>query len=913
MRLKTKLLVGFSVLLVTMTAITSFGYTRLSQLKDQMNIFYENRFQKIVLVMDTRGQVNSAARTISDILLENEKPADGIQKITATLTDAAKQFDKLAHMTLTATEQQHIRRTQEEGAAYDEFLKTFVDDVNKGRLSDAAVLHRETGIQSQEAVIRAIDDLIAFEQKTMEEEVAQSKALYDDAVRMVATLTVLGIAFGALVILWVFPGLTRGLSVLERMADRLSRGKFKSLARMEVPMKDELGNVARLFQQVALDLQAKADLERELQASRQRKALIDGQLAKVPELLRKSSDPVCLARAFISSLAPEVGAAYGAIYLTDPLKSGGKLHFAGGYARDGDGERPGQQAFGLGEGLIGECALSRKRIVLDQVPPDYIKISSGLGEADPLQLLLQPICQGDETLGIVELASLTKFTDISLELANDVTEKFSAILSYVRSKQQTEELLRESQVQAEELQAQSEELIVQQDELRHANEKLEAQKEALEQQALQLALTSKYKSEFLANMSHELRTPLNSMLILSEFLAENQEGNLSDKQREYMRTIHLSGSELLKMIDDILDLSKVDAGKMEIQIDWTVVEDLLADLDHSYGPMVSKKGLELRLEAEDSVPQAIATDGHRVKQILRNLLSNAVKFTNAGSICLHISAFPEERAFRLGLEQETPYIAFTVTDTGIGIAPEKQKVIFEAFRQADGTTSRKYGGTGLGLTISRELARLLGGTIFLESASGKGSSFTLVLPDQAEQLKAWSEFGDGVMAAAAAADESSSATESEWMEAEAGSGSGSESESESEHDPLVVAAGMEGKRILLADDDVRNLFALSSVLEQAGMFVTVAENGEEALEMLRRYPDIDLVLLDMMMPDMDGYEALRYIRADSRWTHLPVIAVTARAMHDDREKCLEAGASEYVAKPIQAGRLLRMMRELLVR
>jgi hypothetical protein len=385
-------------------------------------------------------------------------------------------------------------------------------------------------------------------------------------------------------------------------------------------------------------------------------------------------------------------------------------------------------------------------------------------------------------------------------------------------------------------------------------------------------------------MSHELRTPLNSLLILAKLLADNAEANLSPQQVEFAEVIHNAGTDLLQLINDILDLSKVEAGKMDLGFEDVGLGDLTEYVRATFEPFTVEKGLAFGVETEHGLPDAVRTDPHRLRQVLRNLLSNAVKFTDAGHVRLRIHAAAGVRFHSAALTQAGQVVAFAVEDTGIGVPADKQLVIFEAFQQADGTTSRKFGGTGLGLSISREIAHLLGGEIHVRSEPGTGSRFTLYLP---------------VLPVAAAA---APVPEEEPPAAETA--------------PRPRAGGdrdfFTGRRVLVVDDDVRNVFALTSALEQTGLSVLYAENGRAAITVLEDNPAIELVLMDVMMPELDGYATMRALREMPRFETLPIIALTAKAMKGDRERSIASGASDYVTKPVDVAELLALMRQWLV-
>ncbi|QJD84361.1 response regulator [Cohnella herbarum] len=973
MKIKTKLSIGFSLLLLLLVGVTSFGYIRLSQMNQSINHFYDYRFEKVKIALAVRGEINATGRIMNDITIGDQDTAEGIDAISAGLTKAGDHFKTLTDLELSPDEQDVMDGVMILAEEYTLSLGKFIDLLKSGKVNEAKKLYTDSLRDEQRQIIDSMDGLVKTQENALVEEMADSRELYDRSVQMVAILTIVGLMLGLAIVMWVFPSITKGLNLLERMADRFGKGRLRGFARFEIKSQDELGQLAQVFKIIALDLQVKNEREAMLSAIQQRQARMNAQIAKVTEFMQEGTNARLVAQSFISEFAPVLGASYGLVYLTDPTNGIDQLELSGSYAILIEGTEEGIVAAPLtirpGEGLTGQCYRDAQPIVLEGVPEGYVKVGSGLGSTDPKAIAIQPILYENNVIGVIELASITGFNSEQKELLNSLSDKLGTILNNIHSRSRVEELLRESQAMTEELQVQSEELVCQQEELRETNDKLEQQQKdlkkseqrlqqqqeqleeankeltvkklaleqqidrvemqnrqiaevnsELERQALQLALTSKYKSEFLANMSHELRTPLNSLLILSEFLVENNEKNLTEQQREYMKTIHLSGNDLLKMIDEILDLSKVDAGKMEVHAEWTVLGDLSLFLNDLFTPLASSKMLSLTLDNADDIPGAIWTDGHRLKQILRNLLSNAIKFTDSGSVSFTIRR-PNDRELKPDrMEAETRYIALSVTDTGIGIPRDKHELVFEAFRQADGTTSRKYGGTGLGLTISKELAHLLGGWIYMESEPGKGSTFTLVIPEQHSFEDYFDEPHSSELTAATSELIFDAETElrpederSGLSEAIQDSFIAEESESPEDNRNRINKlpdreSTFKNKKILLVDDDVRNVFTLSSVLEHRNMRVVTAENGREALNVLERDSDIDLVLMDIMMPVMDGYETMRRIRASEAWNKLPIIALTAKAMKDDRNKCIEAGASDYITKPVNTDQLLSLMR-----
>lgn len=436
--------------------------------------------------------------------------------------------------------------------------------------------------------------------------------------------------------------------------------------------------------------------------------------------------------------------------------------------------------------------------------------------------------------------------------------------------------------------------IARQVHIQRKSKELQKTREELENKAQELEQISRYKSVFLANMSHELRTPLNCIIILSELLAKDTHSRLTKKQQEFIKTIYDCGFDLMTLIDEILDLSKIEAGKMEIQKELLSLDSFLDTIQRVFTPVAVQKGLTFTVTADkQNLPEFIYTDPYRLRQIINNLLSNALKFTPQGEINLLVTR-PDDNADLSGSKLEpSDLVVFSVSDTGIGIPEHKQVEIFEAFKQEDGTTSRQFGGTGLGLSIAKELAEILGGEIHLESESGKGSTFTLFLPAKEWVPTAESQFRPPVIAEQPPCIERRKNKRKHFPAGEI---------REQEDAPEL-----EGKKVMIVDDDMRTAFAVSSMLEERGMTVIIAADGKKGTEKLNMERDVDLVLMDIEMHGMDGYEAIRHIRNDTRFTRLPIIALTARAMEGDRDKCLEAGADDYLAKPVDTNALILML------
>jgi len=782
-------------------------------------------------------------------------------------------------------------------------------------------------------------------------------------------------------------------------------------------------------------------------------------LARFARMLQGQRDPMTVSKMILSELAPLVSAEHGVFYgMVAANGNEARLVFQAGYAYKSRKTVPPE--FRIGEGLVGQCALEKKRILVTDVPSDYVRITSGLGDASPLNIIVLPVLFEGEVRAVIELASFQRFNQTHQDFLDQLTESIGIVLNNIDANSRTEELLKQSQSLANELQSQQDQLqrtndelaekarqLAQQNaEIEHKRNEVEVAKNLVEEKAEQLEITSRYKSEFLANMSHELRTPLNSLLILAQELADNPDGNLLPKQTEYATIIRSSGTDLLKLINDILDLTKIESGTVALEItDWPLSE-LPPLLERTFRHVAEATKLGFTIELKPGLPETIPTDPQRLQQVLNNLLSNAFKFTEKGHV-----AFRAELAtsgWSLGheaLNRAGAVIAMSVTDTGIGIPSAQQQTIFEAFAQGDGTTSRKYGGTGLGLSICRELTRLLAGEITLESQPGVGSTFTLYLPI-ASPVVAWSaspadassngsvengtkspavkiapSTADGARKTAVAVMDRPSAAVAtrnvlvvedepvqrehivqllESLAAQATAvATGEEAVAALEaqrFDCIVIDLGLPGmsgwqvidhmrankglrstpvlvytakeltrkeelklgratktivvkevrsperlrdevgailsvesfdafadggsvpvemslagKKVLVVDDDIRNTFALTAVLERQGMEVTSVNSGGEALETLSDDADIDIALVDVMMPEMDGYATMTKMRSLDSFKDRPIIALTAKAMKGDREKCIEAGASDYIAKPVVSSHLVAMLRSWL--
>ncbi|MEU0435631.1 HAMP domain-containing protein [Streptomyces sp. NPDC006290] len=769
--------------------------------------------------------------------------------------------------------------------------------------------------------------------------------------------------------------LTRQVRAIARVATAVTRGDLN--LKIDVDASGEIQELQDYINKMIANL-------RDTTIANKEQDWLKGNLARISALMQGRRDLDDVASLIMSELTPVVSAQHGAFFLSMPLVDGKdagtedeeayELRMLGSYGYS-MGSMP--TSFRPGEALIGTAAQEKRTILVENAPSGYLKISSGLGEAPPAQVIVLPVLFEGTVLGVIELASFTPFTQIQKDFLNQIAEMIATSVNTISVNTKTEVLLRQSQELTEQLRERSAELENRQKALQDSNAELEDKAELLAQQnrdievknteieearqvleerAEQLAVSMRYKSEFLANMSHELRTPLNSLLILAKLLADNADTNLTPKQVEFAETIHGAGSDLLQLINDILDLSKVEAGKMDVSPTRIALVQLVDYVEATFRPLTAEKGLDFSVRVSPELPATLHTDEQRLLQVLRNLLSNAVKFTDSGAVELVIRPAGADApvAIREQLlesgslrDADADLIAFSVTDTGIGIAASKMRVIFEAFKQADGTTSRKYGGTGLGLSISREIARLLGGEIYAQSEPGRGSTFTLYLPLHPSelppqgygQLAPTLEAGELLASEAELHDIGMPAEVKSYQDAQNGPAAlfrrrrralptaeqrtavpGQPDGAAGAAQEPWTAAGQqeagpqqgrgirfEGEKVLIVDDDIRNVFALTSVLEQHGLSVLYAENGREGIEVLEQHDDVTVVLMDIMMPEMDGYATTTAIRRMPQFAGLPIIALTAKAMKGDREKAIESGASDYVTKPVDPDHLLSVM------
>ncbi|MEH7223707.1 response regulator [Bacillus sp. JJ1566] len=1073
MKIRTKLFLVLSTLPILLIVLITIGLSQISGIK-KMNTTLQTNYEITILAEETHRGIKDEGIRLRNLVLFNDE--ETIQKEIVKLQELKQSvltnIDLLEEKVETEEHKILVLKLKETNTDFNAYQTELINLVNSGKKAEALDLIDESSVELHAqffGVLSEITDSLEEAQKLSLNNIISGFQRELMIGALILTISIILIISLLSKNVWT---LSSKLNKVSTVMKQVANGNADLSTKVEVIANDEIDEVASSFNRMTDSLQEQMKLDQELTWAKSNIAEITTSLTGLNDLER-------LAQTFLSMTVPLVESSHAVFYVKDMENNEDEQVSYKLLASYAFKERKNiSNIIRLGEGLIGQAALEKSPIILTDVPSDYVRISSGLGEASPLNIYVLPIVFEGDVKAIIEIASFKLFSQTQQSFLEELMNGLGIIIESVMGRIRLARLLEESQTLMEEVQAQSEELQTQQEELRATNEELEEQTQALrqseerlqvqqeeleqtnadleekakslaeqnkrfeqtnreveaaraelEEQAKQLALSSKYKSEFLANMSHELRTPLNSLLILSKLLTDNADGNLSAKQVEYSKTIYSAGNDLLALINDILDLAKIESGKMDVNPSQVAIEDLADFAERGFRPIANEKGLKFTIDVKKGIPSYLYNDEQRIQQVLRNLLSNAFKFTHVGEVKLEISSYQDSKG--------EPGFAFSIIDSGIGIPTEKQELIFEAFQQVDGTTSRKYGGTGLGLSITREIASLLGGKIFLQSEEGKGSTFTFIVgeyqhgTDQQNAIKEIatsaelsivplpkSEKKPIVSKDVPVVDENSQIKrlliiDDDLLQRNAlmeyiGSmdiiikavSSGHEAIEElkvNSFDYIILDLGLQdtngfdllakiknshhhddvkvlvytgrdlsskeemylnkyvhriiikdehspqrlkeeisllleckssineiteipstssvkdqtellGKKILLVDDDVRNVYAISSILETYGMDVVFAENGIEGIESLQQQSDIDLVLMDIMMPMMDGYEAIKRIREFSEFASLPIIALTAKAMREDREKCMEVGASDYIVKPINPDQLISLMK-----
>lgn len=1178
---RRNLLISFTISLLILIISSTASYLSINSLLESNSEV--NHTQEVIYNLNegTASLVEAQTRMRGYLISGKEEAIEGYELAKKNTDSYFTKFKKLTHDN--EVQQNKLKEFDVLKNAYYDYLQLRIDEKTRGNAVHPDDLNE--GIKLMHNLRELAKEMESHEQGLLKGRIAASQryGLYSSV--LIIAAAIIALLISAIFFMRILNDykersklyqqlqdkdkeMAARISVISNIAGQVAQGNYE--VRVNDSQSDALGSVAGSLNNMAIAL------DKSFTALSDNEWLQAG-VATLNNVMIGEKSPEQLAKDIIGHLAIYTGSNAGALYLLE----GDELSFSAGYSYAPDKTR---ERVKIGEGLTGQAVVSGKLLELKALSPEDIKISFALGEAKPGHVAALPLIDGN-VMGVVELATVKQYTGRELEFMNAVANNIGIALKASQNRKRIQELLEETQAQSEELKAQhselesinaeleaqteklqasEEELRVQQEELQQTNEELAERSVLLEERNLEiqkksedLELSTRYKSEFLANMSHELRTPLNSILLLSRLLSENNEQNMTGEQIEFAKVIQSSGNGLLGLIDEILDLSKIEAGKMELEFTDVSTREISDSLKDLFSEVAKEKNIEFRVDLQHA-PVVIKTDKMRLEQILKNLISNALKFTDKGSVVLEIK--------KAGKNDKQ--VSFIVRDTGIGIPPEKQPLIFEAFQQADGSTKRKYGGTGLGLSISRELTKLLGGQISLKSAVNEGSEFTLTipllgagsatadeesdlpqsgaLPQKKEENKENASGADNKFISPAipedVPDDRESVSEKDkviliveddinfaksllefarqrgykgivsvrgdhalnlailykpagilldiqlpvksgWEVMEELKGnpktrhipvhimSSHKVKQESllkgainfldkpvafeqipdifkrieqiinresqkvlivednpkhakalayfletnsikpeiqsevqkgidalqksnvdcvildmgvpgrqayevlenvkknpglENLPIIVFTGkslsmqeelkikkyadsiviktahsyqrmldevslflhiveekrsggnsgkvnllnnvLNGKTVLVVDDDVRNIYSLTKSLETLKMNVITAIDGKEALKALEQHPDVDVVLLDMMMPNMDGYETATRIRQNSKWKNLPVIAVTAKAMTGDREKCINAGASDYITKPVDVDQLLSLLR-----
>ncbi|MFE8697192.1 response regulator [Cytobacillus sp. FJAT-53684] len=918
---KQFLALGLTVICMVLLMVVILSMANL--MKANMIEIVKDRYYKVNQATEIRQLFDQIDRQLLRIVAENEviDPTIVNESMEANHKGIQSKLTEVQSTVNTKTGRLHLSGIEISYNSYYKMSQMFIAELNKGEIANLKHLYDEERGNRDDLFLK-LAEFKDYQEGLMEESLQSATDTYTRLVVVLISAVSVTLLLVVMVTLWLIRSTSRNIHSITKGIKKIDYKNLSMLPRLEVKTKDEIGEIASAFNSMATSLETYHIKEMKYTSEITEQNWIQSHSSDIVHLYTQHVTITSLAETLISNLAQVVDAKLGVFYLKE---EGEKALFRkiASYA-DLD-HQAGRDYFCEGEGLAGQCTIDKKIFLLNDVPDNYQVISTGLGSIKPKSILIAPVLLKDEVVAVIELASLQAFTSKQMRLLEEVLGTLGIAVANIVGRMEIANLLQESQVkteelqmqseelqtQSEELQSQSEEMQTQAEELRMINEQLEERtkdaelkseelqsaKESLEEKAHELMQSSKYKSEFLANMSHELRTPLNSILLLSEMLVDDPVHDLTEDQIEFAKVIHSSGQDLLNLINDILDLSKVEVGKIDIHFEEVLINEFADRLYRHFTPFAKHKNLGFTVTISENALSVIYTDEQRLQQILKNLLSNAFKFTEEGSVCVAIEKAEGEELLGLPLAKHSDsWLKVKVTDTGIGIPLEKQEEIFEAFQQVDGATMRKYGGTGLGLSITKEFAQLLGGVCKVESSEGVGSSFTLIIPSLPEGMPEIIE-------------NEINTEEVIELEAEPLAGKMGEIQLVEAEGPLDLSATvLNGKTVLVVDDDYRNIYAVKNALEKENMHVITAENGMECLKLMNEINKIDIVLMDIMMPIMDGYETMKRIRMQEKYLDLPIIALTAKAMNSDRRKCIESGASDYISKPLNLEQLLSVMR-----
>ncbi|MEH7524568.1 response regulator [Bacillus sp. JJ1503] len=885
-------------------------------IKANMLEIVKDRYYKVNQTTEIRRLFDQTDRQLLRILIVKEElNPELIEKSLKDNEDGIRsEIINLESSINTTRGREVLNEIEQSYNAYNQMEKEFIEKFKSGKFDEMQTIYDSERI-NRDRLLLDLGEFIEYQETLMDESLQSATKTHSQLVIVLISAVTLALLMIVLVTLSLIRSTSKTMAIILKGLNLIDYKNLSKLPRVEIHTNDEFGDIAKSFNSMAASLETYNEKERKYISEITEQNWIQSHSADIIHLYSHHVNIHSLGEELIRQLSHAINANLGVFYVKETNNGRPVYRKKSSYAEDG--QHVGREFFYPGEGLVGQCAVEKKHYILKDVPSTYHLIHTGLGSVAPRSIMMAPVLVKDEVVAVVELASLNEFTSTHLKLLEEVLDTLGIAITNILGRMEIARLLEDSQtkteelqMQSEELQSQSEELQTQAEELRMINEQLEERtndaelkseelrsaKEALEEKARELMLSSKYKTEFLANMSHELRTPLNSILLLSEMLIDDPNHGLNEEQVEFTKVIHSAGQDLLDLINDILDLSKVEVGKLEIHFEEVNMSVFTDHLERNFVQFAKKKNLEFTVTEIEGVPEVIFTDEQRLQQMIKNLLSNAFKFTDSGSVSVtfekahshEISSFPQANS-------SDTWLKVIVSDTGIGIPIEKQEEIFEAFQQVDGATMRRYGGTGLGLSITKEFAQLLGGVCKVKSEEGKGSSFTLFIPSLPDGLPKKAE--ETVITEAASAKDFESIIEASIKNLP---------NDEQEVSPSSTV--LQGKSVLVVDDDHRNIYVIKNALEKEGMHVLTAENGMECLDTMVKEEKVDILLMDIMMPVMDGYETMRRIRELEEYQDLPIIALTAKAMNYDRRKCIESGASDYISKPLKLDQLLSVMR-----
>src|ERR1035437_5981495 len=920
--IKSKLLTGFTIILVLLISMLFFMIKKFSDSDDRMKNIVDVSSIRINLSNEIMIAVLEAGRNEKNIMLEKDFVQknyykDRIYRTLETIDKKTIELEEMSDDRGTVI----LREFKKTWDSYKPNLSEIILLAMKNENEEAYKISIERGLKTRDAAISELERLIDKNERNMQNDKLEDNTAYNNALNLIIILIIASIFIAIIITYWIIQSITKRISVITKEAEKIASREFSNEKREDntndelKPIFNSLVSVNESFREITenankvasgdytVDLTPRSDkdilanalnkmtrsLHETTEANKKHNWLAVGQ-NQLNEKLSGDQSIEELANKAISFLCTYLKANIGTVYrLNDKDKT---LVLSGQYAFSSPENT--KEKFALNEGLIGQAAREKKQISLTDITEEQIRITSSVLNTKPKHLLITPFLFEGKTVGVIEIGSITDFNETEKEFINVSMESIAISVNSAISRKRIQELLEETQVQTEELQTQQEELkqmneeleeqaqnlIQQQEELQMSNEELEEQTQSLEernkeveaakndieQKTKQLEISSRYKSEFLANMSHELRTPLNSLLILSKDLSENRKKNLDNIQGESAEIIYNSGQDLLVLINEVLDLSKIEAGKMSINIERVSLRNFTEDLMREFKHNAEQKGLKLTCTLDKELPESIRTDSQRLNQIMKNLLSNAIKFTEKGSVSLSVANFSESKAI------------ISVTDTGIGIPEDKQMAIFEAFQQADGGTSRKYGGTGLGLSISRELAKLVGAEIKVRSKLNEGSTFSLIIPLEIHHAL---EPAGNITVKEPVLHKPRSENDTKYLNYPS-----------IEDDRNSITK--EDKAILIIEDDLKFASILLKQANTKGFKCLSAATGEDGLLLASKYKP-QAIILDMDLPGIKGHQVLHELKANPSVRHIPVHIISAN------ERSLEPikeGAVEYLMKPI---------------